>query len=64
MLELTEFMCQKGDFEFIIPLNKIREGEIDDHVENTLKSRFLKEKYFARHVVHKSNQQKNITKLN
>ena len=69
MLELTEFMCQKGDFEFIIPLNKIREGEIDDHVENTLKPRFLKEKYFARHVVHmfaeiKPTKEYNETQLN
>ena len=47
MLELTEFMCQKGDLEFIIPLNKISEGEIDDYVENTLKSRFFKGKIFC-----------------
>ena len=69
MLELTEFMCQKGDLEFIIPLNKISEGEIDDYVENTLKSRFLKEKYFDRHVVHmfaeiKPTKEHNETQLN
>ena len=50
MVELTEVMRQRGDFEFISPLNKIREGEIDDHVENTLKSHFLKEKSFPQLV--------------
>ena len=52
MVKLTEVMRQRGDFEFISLLNKIREGEIDDHVENSLKSRFLKEKSFPQHVVH------------
>ena len=52
MVELTEVMRQRGDFEFISLLNEIREGEIDDHVVNTLKSRFLKEKSFPQHVVH------------
>ena len=47
MVELTEVIRQRGEFEFISLLNKIREGEIDDHVENTLKSCFLKEKPFA-----------------
>ena len=51
MVELTEVMRQRGDFEFISLLNEIREGEIDDHVVNTLKSRFLKEKSFPQHVV-------------
>ena len=50
MVELTEVMRQRGDFEFISLLNKIREGEIDDHVENTLKSHFLKEKSFPQLV--------------
>ena len=52
MVELTEVMRQRGDFEFISLLIKIREGEIDDHVENTLKSRFLKKISFPQHVVH------------
>ena len=52
MLKLTEVMRERSGFEFISLLNKIREGEIDDHVENTLKSCFLKVKYFAQHVVH------------
>ena len=30
MVELTEVMRQKADFEFISLLNKIREGKIDD----------------------------------
>ena len=37
-------MRQRGHFEFISLLNKIREGEIDDHNENSLTLRFLKEK--------------------
>ena len=49
IVELTEVMRQRGDFEFISLLNKIMEGEIDDHVENTLK---VKEKSFPQHVVH------------
>ena len=52
MVELTEVMRQRGDFEFISLLIKIREGEIDDLVENTLKSRFLKKISFPQHVVH------------
>ena len=43
MVKLTEVMRQRGDFEFISLLNKIREREIDDHVENSLKSQFIKE---------------------
>ena len=67
MLELTEVMRQTGGFEFISLLNKIREEEIDGHIENTLKSRFLKEKSWAQHVVHmfaEKNPAKNIMKLN
>ena len=69
MVELTEVMRQRGDFEFISPLNKIREGEIDDHVENTLKSHFLKKKSFPQHVVHmfvenKPAKEHNETQLN
>ena len=52
MVELTEVMRQSGDFEFISLLNKIKEGEIDNHVESTLKSQFLKKKSFPQHVVH------------
>ena len=67
MVELTEVICQLGNFEFIILSNKIREGDIDGHIENTLKAFFLKEKSFPQHVVHmfaEKNQQKNIMKLN
>ena len=52
MVELTEVMRQRGDFEFISLLIKIREGEIDPHVENTLKSYFLKKISFPQHVVY------------
>ena len=69
IIELTEVMRQKGNFEFISLLNKIREGEIDDHVKNTSKSRFLKEKSFHQHVVHmfvenKPAKEYNETQLN
>ena len=69
MIELTEVMRQKGNFEFISLLNKIREGEIDDHVKNTSKSRFLKEKSFHQHVAHmfvenKPAKEYNETQLN
>ena len=69
MVELTEVMRQRGDFEFISLLNEIREGEIDDHVENSLKSRFLKEKSFPQQVVHvfsenKAAKEHNETQLN
>ena len=67
IVELTEVMHQWDGFEFISLLNKIREGEINDHVENTLKSYFLKEKSFP-HILsiclQKTNQKKNIIKLN
>ena len=52
MVELTEVMRQRGDFEFISLLNEIREREIDDHVENIFKSPFLKEKSFPQYAVH------------
>ena len=69
MVELTEVMCQRGDFKFISLLNKIREGETDGHVENTLNSRFFKEKSFHQHVVHmfaenKPAKEHNQTQLN
>ena len=32
VVELTKVMRQRGDFEFVSQLNKIREGETDDHV--------------------------------
>ena len=55
----------KGEFGFISRINKIREGEIVDHVENTLKSRCLKEKSFLKvfsAYLQKTNQQKIIIK--
>ena len=62
-------MRQWDGSEFISLLNKIREGEIYDHVENTLKSCFLKEKSFPQHIVHmlaenKPAKEHNQTQLN
>ena len=65
--QMVEYvMRQRGDFEFISLLNKIREGEIDDHVENTLKSCLLKKNLFRSILCMclQKNQQKNIVKLN
>ena len=69
MIELTKFMRRRGDFQIISLLNKIKERGIDDHVENNLKSRFLKEKYFPQHAVHmfaenKPAKEQNETQLN
>ena len=41
MAELTEVMRQREDYQFLNILNKIRECEIDEDVELTLKSRFF-----------------------
>ena len=49
MIELTEVMRQKDDMEYIQLLNKIRVGNVDEDVENKIKSRFIekkKKKYF------------------
>ena len=69
IVELTEVMRQRGDFKFSSLLDKIREGEIDDHVENTLKSRFLKEISSPQNIVqmfaeNKPAKEHNETQLN
>ena len=48
MVELTEVLRQRRNFEFISLLNKIRGGEIDDRIENTLKSCFFEENNLAK----------------
>ena len=40
-IELTEIMRQSGDLQFIQLLNKIHVGNVDQVVENKLKSRFI-----------------------
>ena len=69
MVELTEVMRQRGIFEFISLLNKTREGELDDHVRNALKSLFLKKKSFPQNFAHmfaenKLAKEDNETQLN
>ena len=64
MVDLTEVMRQRSDFEFVSLLNKIREWEIDDQVENTLKSHFLKEKSFPQHVGHMFAENKPVKEHN
>lgn len=41
LAELTQVMRQRNEFEFVEILNKVRIGEIDEHVEKKLKSRFI-----------------------
>ena len=68
MVELTKVIRQRGDFEFISPLNKIREGGVGDHVENTMLSHAFLRKNLSPNMLYvclqKTNQQKNIIKLN
>ena len=47
MVELTEAIRQRGDHDFVRVLNKIREGNIDEDVEHTLKSRFFGNKIIS-----------------
>ena len=44
LIELTELMRQLDDLEFIQLLNNIRVGNVDEDVENKLKSRFTEKK--------------------
>ena len=41
IVELTEIMRQQGHNEMINMLNKVRTGDIDEHTENLIKSRFI-----------------------
>ena len=52
MVELTDIIRQRGDCEFIRVLNKIREENIDEDLERTLKPRFFKKTLQPEHVVH------------
>ena len=69
MVELTEVMCQRGDYDLFRVLNKIRERNIDEDVGHTLKARLLETKSYPEHAVHvfaeqKINQLNDIMKLN
>ena len=68
MVELTKVMRQRGDHDFIMVPNKIRERSIEN-VEHTLKARFLETKSYPEHAVHMVAENKpvkrhNETKLN
>ena len=52
MAELTEVMRQRDDYQLINILNKIREGQIDEDVELTLKSRFFNKLSYPENAVH------------
>ena len=64
MVELTEVMRQRGDHNLIRVLNKIREGNIDEDVEHTLKARFLETKSYPEHAVHMFAENKPVKKDN
>ena len=55
LIELTEVMRQKDDLDFIQLLNKIRVGNVDEDVENKLKSRFIEKtnKVFRHDKLHR-----------
>ena len=61
MVELTEIMPQRGDHDFIRVLNKIREENIDEDVEHTLKVPFLEAKLYPEHALHKFAEKKPVT---
>ena len=61
MAERTEAMRQRGDHDFIRVLNKIREENIDEDVEHTLKVRFLETNLYPEHALHKFAENKPVT---
>lgn len=52
--ELNEVMRQQEDYEFILLLNKIRVGTVDDEAEKLLKSRLVAEDdlLYLKHAAH------------
>ena len=52
MAELTEVMRYRDDYQIINILNKIREGQIDEDIELTLKSRFFNKLSYPENAVH------------
>ena len=64
MVELNEVIRQRGDHDFIRVLNKIREGNIDEDVEYTLKARFLESKSYPEHAVHMFAENKPVKRHN
>ena len=51
MVGLTEVMWQRGDYEFITVLNKVREGYTDVDVKPTLKLLFLEKTSYPEHAM-------------
>ena len=64
MSELTEVMRQRGDYDFINLLNKIRSGRINEDVALTLKWRFLNEISHPKHVAHMFAKNKPVKRYN
>ena len=69
MVELTEVMRQRGDYDLFRVLNKIRERNIDEDVGHTLKAQLLETKSYPEYAVHvfaeqKINQLNDIMKVN
>ena len=63
MAELTEVMRQRDNYQLINILNKLREGQIDEDVELTLKSRFFNKLSYPENVVHIFAEQHNEIQL-
>ena len=64
MVELTEVMRQRGNHDFIKVLNQIKEGNIDEDVEHTLKAQFLETKLYPEHIVHMFTENKPVKRHN
>ena len=64
MVELTEVMRQRGNHDFIKVLNQIKEGNIDEDVEHTLKAQFLETKSYPEHIVHMFTENKPVKRHN
>ena len=64
MTELTEVIRQRDGYQFINILNKIREGQIDEGVELTLKSRFFNKLSYPKNAAHIFDENKPVEQHN
>ena len=64
MTELTEVIRQRDGYQFINILNKIREGQIDEGVELTLKSRFFNKLSYLKNAAHIFDENKPVERHN
>ena len=64
MVELTDFLSQRGDHDFIRVVNKIRKGSINEDVKHTLKARCLETKSYPEHALHMFAENKPVKRHN